>query len=175
MIDGKALWAPGWGEPCDCFDDCDCADSVDLTIAAVDIDGAAWVVNPFSAVVMLRRDQVEIEGDWFEFGEIGQDVAHRTFHRLRAAEPRPFRSDAWFRRDYLQPLLDAGCRVLPTDLHAAIVSSLLIHAVMHGEDLIGWISPGKPLKQPVNTEVWMHLPASAPTSAPIPDPSGARP
>jgi len=158
MIDGQKLWAPGWGEPCDCYDDCDCAEPIALV--RVDVAGEAWVTTPFHPVVMLRNDQVEIVGDWADWTDFAAAQVDRVLRRLLASAPIPVPSMALFRRDFLEPILaDDDCRVLPTNYHPS-GSGLDVHAIMRGEDLIGWICPSDASKKSVvEGDTWMRIPA----------------
>lgn len=169
MIDGKALWAPDFGKPCDCVEfegweeDCPHVEPVYLS-RATDVDGVTWVFNPFFAAVMLRLDKVEFydggqPDGWFDWHTGGPtlDQAHRVLRQLLDVRPVAASTVALFRRAFAEPLLAAGCRILPTDRR--LRDDLWVHAVMHGEDLVGWIVPADPSKpRTVEGDVFMRLP-----------------
>lgn len=168
MIDGKALWAPDFGQPCDCIqyedyeDDCPHFGHVEILRLELD-DGTEWITPGWHPAVMLRRDQVEIVGDWSEWTTFGSVRGHEVLRRLAVAVPFPVASDALFQRCWLEPVLADGCRVLPTDHPIPTTPREVIHAIMRGEDLIGWICPANRRKV-VEADVYMRIPQLGDTS-----------
>lgn len=137
LLDGRAIL----GERCD-TDTCELWHDHEVWLYRIrDRCGVEYVSD---AIVMLRLDIVELV-DVDEWGTwlTGPDPVERRMDWI-GLRPVVRPSDSIFTRALVEPLIEQGCTILPLehalrlDHHSTLTPP---HAVMWGENLVGYICP----------------------------------